>query len=449
MKHNMIYKSGMLLFALSLLFPIIGTAQAERNISLGEAVELSLKNSKQIKMNQAKVQEATAMLHEAKDNRLPDMSISASYLRLTQPTVDLKVKLGSSSSSGETKSSSPKVEQASYGLVNVSMPLFAGNRINNGIQSAKYLEQAARLDADKNREDVVQNTIAAYSNLYKARVAVELVKENLKESRQRVSDFNNLERNGLMARNDLLKVQLQEDNVELSLLDAENNWKITNINMNLLLGLPENVILVPDTNSFSATADLGTLMDWEDKALLNRKDALAWNYREKAANASIAATKAEYYPSLALTGGYIAADVPNLITLTNALNVGIGVKYSPSTLWKTGAKVNNATAKLEEARISQAMLNDNIRLQINQSYQNYVLSLKKIEVYNKAVEQAQENYRIVKNKYNNSLATTSDLLDADVAQLQAKLNYSFAKSDAMVAYNNLLQTAGLLNIKIK
>jgi outer membrane protein TolC len=439
----------MLLFALSLLFPIIGTAQAERNISLGEAVELSLKNSKQIKMNQAKVQEATAMLHEAKDNRLPDMSISASYLRLTQPTVDLKVKLGSSSSSGETKSSSPKVEQASYGLVNVSMPLFAGNRINNGIQSAKYLEQAARLDADKNREDVVQNTIAAYSNLYKARVAVELVKENLKESRQRVSDFNNLERNGLMARNDLLKVQLQEDNVELSLLDAENNWKITNINMNLLLGLPENVILVPDTNSFSATADLGTLIDWEDKALLNRKDALAWNYREKAANASIAATKAEYYPSLALTGGYIAADVPNLITLTNALNVGIGVKYSPSTLWKTGAKVNNATAKLEEARISQAMLNDNIRLQINQSYQNYVLSLKKIEVYNKAVEQAQENYRIVKNKYNNSLATTTDLLDADVAQLQAKLNYSFAKSDAMVAYNNLLQTAGLLNIKIK
>jgi outer membrane protein len=449
MKHNMIYKSGMLLFALSLLFPIIGTAQAERNISLGEAVELSLKNSKQIKMNQAKVQEATAMLHEAKDNRLPDMSISAYYLRLTQPTVDLKVKLGSSSSSGETKSSSPKVEQASYGLVNVSMPLFAGNRINNGIQSAKYLEQAARLDADKNREDVVQNTIAAYSNLYKARVAVELVKENLKESRQRVSDFNNLERNGLMARNDLLKVQLQEDNVELSLLDAENNWKITNINMNLLLGLPENVILVPDTNSFSATADLGTLIDWEDKALLNRKDALAWNYREKAANASIAATKAEYYPSLALTGGYIAADVPNLITLTNALNVGIGVKYSPSTLWKTGAKVNNATAKLEEARISQAMLNDNIRLQINQSYQNYVLSLKKIEVYNKAVEQAQENYRIVKNKYNNSLATTTDLLDADVAQLQAKLNYSFAKSDAMVAYNNLLQTAGLLNIKIK
>ena len=246
MKHNMIYKSGMLLFALSLLFPIIGTAQAERNISLGEAVELSLKNSKQIKMNQAKVQEATAMLHEAKDNRLPDMSISASYLRLTQPTVDLKVKLGSSSSSGETKSSSPKVEQASYGLVNVSMPLFAGNRINNGIQSAKYLEQAARLDADKNREDVVQNTIAAYSNLYKARVAVELVKENLKESRQRVSDFNNLERNGLMARNDLLKVQLQEDNVELSLLDAENNWKITNINMNLLLGLPENVILDVD-----------------------------------------------------------------------------------------------------------------------------------------------------------------------------------------------------------
>ena len=70
-------------------------------------------------------------------------------------------------------------------------------------------------------------------------------------------------------------------------------------------------------------------------------------------------------------------------------------------------------------------------------------------MYAKAVEQATENYRIVKNKYNNSLATTTDLLDADVAQLQAKMNLVFAKADAVVVYNKLLQTAGLLQESIK
>ena len=66
-------------------------------------------------------------------------------------------------------------------------------------------------------------------------------------------------------------------------------------------------------------------------------------------------------------------------------------------------------------------------------------------MYSVAIEQAEENYKIVKNKFDNSLATTTDLLEAEVAQLQARLNYSFAKSDAAVAYKRLLQATGTLN----
>jgi len=84
------------------------------------------------------------------------------------------------------------------------------------------------------------------------------------------------------------------------------------------------------------------------------------------------------------------------------------------------------------------------RLQVNQAYQNYLSSIKKIEVYQTAVAQAEENYKIVNNKFTNALATTTDLLDADVARLQARLNASFAKADASVAYSKLLQTAGQL-----
>jgi outer membrane protein len=121
------------------------------------------------------------------------------------------------------------------------------------------------------------------------------------------------------------------------------------------------------------------------------------------------------------------------------------VQYSLSSLWKNGAKVQQAKAREKELEVNGEQLSDAIRLQIAQAYQAYLVSVKKIDVYQTAVAQATENYRILKNKYENSLATATDVLDADVAQLQAKLNYAFAKSDALVAYHKLLQASGLLN----
>jgi len=428
-------------------------AQETRNLSLDEAITLSLQNSKQLKLNGAKVSEAAASLREARERRLPDLNVSGSYLRLNQPNIDLKLKLGSSSGSGgeggsgsgSSASAMPTVNQAAYAMANLAIPVFAGFKIQNGINAAKYLQKATTLDAENDREEVIANTIAAYSNMYKAKAALEIVKENLKQSHQRVQDFSNMEKNGLMARNDLLKVQLQESNIESALLDAENNWKITYISMNLMLGLPEETILIPDSAAFVPVSDSKNFETWESMALQSRKDLDAMNWRIKAAKAGVKAAQGDYYPSLALTGGYIAADIPNLVTLTNVINGGIGVKYSPSSLWKTGSKVAQAKARLHQTEVSQDMMSDNVRLQVAQAYQNYLSATKKIDVYNTAREQANENYRIVKNKYDNSLATTTDLLDADVAQLQAQLNYAFSKADAIVAYKKLLLTAGTLD----
>jgi len=171
---------------------------------------------------------------------------------------------------------------------------------------------------------------------------------------------------------------------------------------------------------------------------------MALSYRKKAAGTGIKAAKGEYYPGIALTGGYIAADVPGLLTITNAVNIGVGVQYSLSSLWKTKAKVQQAKAREQQLLADEEALNDNVRYQINEAYQAYLLSRQKIEVYEKAISQATENYKITKNKYDNSLVTTTELLDADLAQLQAKLNQRFARADALVAYNKLLQSAGLL-----
>ena len=434
--------------ALLLIFFTAGTvlfAQHAQVLSLDSAIALSLQNSNQLKGSRARIEEATAATREAADRQLPDVSVSGSYLRVNSPTFNLKLKQADGGGAPDSTGGTAKVSQAAYGIVNASLPLYSGLRIKYGIESSRYLEKAATLDADNDREEVVMNTIDAFNNLYKAKAQVRLINESLEQARQRVKDFSNLEKNGLLARNDLLKAQLQASNIELSLVDAENNAKLSNINMNLMLGLPDSTDLIPDSSSLQQSSNLMNAEDYLQLAIQNRKDYEALGYRKQAAGVGIKAAQGEKYPSVALTGGYVAADIPHVLTLYNAVNVGIGLNYSLSALWKTDAKVQQAKAREKELEASQNQLSDAIKLQVGKAYLNYISSIKKIDVYSVAIDQAEENYKIVKNKFDNSLATTTDLLEAEVAQLQARLNYSFAKSDAAVAYKRLLQATGTLD----
>lgn len=427
-----------------ILSPLLSHAQDTRQLSLQEAIDLSIKNSKQLKASEARKIQAEATLSAAKDYRLPSASISGSYLRVASSNVSLKTK-GSNGGDSTGGGGSPSVNQALYGIASVSLPIFSGGKIRYGIESAKYLQQAVLLDAENDKEAVILNTINAYANLYKAGVTVDVVKENLAQSLHRDSVFSRLEQNGLLARNDLLKAQLQSSDIELSVLDAENNGKIANVNMNLILGLPEQTVLKIDSSAFEKNINLKNLEEYEQLALQNRKDILALAFRKKAATSGIAAAKAEMYPSIALTGGYIAADVPHLVSVTNAVNVGVGIKYNLGSLWKSKASVTQAQAREKEISANQEQLDDAVRLRINQDYENFLLSQKKIDVYQKAVLQATENYRITRNKYDNNLVNTTELLDANVSLLQSKINLAVAKADVYLAYTRLLETAGLLS----
>ena len=401
-----------------LLLGASASAQESKKITLQEAIDLSLANSHNLRISDLKITEAIANVRAAKDHRLPEASVSASYLRLNSANVNL--------ASAPEGQGGPDINQALYGLINVSYPIYTGGKLKYGVESANYLEQAARLSAANDKDAVVYNTIEAYTNLYKAGIAVNVIKENLQASGKRDTTFSRLEQNGLLARNDLLKAQLQTSNISLALLDAESNLKLANVSMDLIMGLPENTMIEIDPVFLNESQQLSTIEDFTNKGLNLRKDVQALELQQKAA-------------------GYVAADIPGFITISNAVNVGVGVKYNIASLWKTNTGQAKAEAMSLELQSSKDLLSDQIKLQINRDYQNYLLSKQKINVYETAITQATENYRITNNKYNNSLVTITDLLEADVSLLQAKLNVSLAKADAALAYQKILKTTGSLS----
>jgi len=427
--------------ALSLFIGIANAnAQEKKQLSLDEAVQLGIQNSKSLKIDAAKIEEATADLLAAKNRQLPDLSVSGSYLYLPlKPNIDLKIP--------GVASGGPEVHQVAYGSANLSVPIYSGGRIKYGIQSAKYLVEASKLSTENDKVAIAYNVAQAYNNLFKANQSIKVLEENLSASQKRDETFLKLENNGVIARNDRLKANLQTSNIELQLLEARNNYNIANINMDLLLGLPDATEIEVDKQYIDEADDVKPVDFYLNEARENRKDLQALDQQRKAAELGTRSAKAENLPSIAFTGGYVAADIPKFLTIYNAVNVGVGVSYNLSNLWKENSSLKQSKAREMQLSATNELLNDNIKLDVNREFQNTDYSKKRIAVFEKAAVQANENYRITKNKYDNGLATMTELLDADAAQISANVGVINAKADAALAYRKLLQTTGTLTIK--
>jgi len=182
-------------------------------------------------------------------------------------------------------------------------------------------------------------------------------------------------------------------------------------------------------------------------ALANRNELKALQAQHDIALNNVNIEKSNALPKIALTGGYAALDVHNLVTVKNAVNVGVGVSYDIGSLYKNKKNVNIARNQVSQVDENVVMMNDKIKVQVQQANENYHLTISQNQLYTEAVNQANENYRIVKDKYDNGVADTDDLLEADVQQLQSKINLAISKANTVEKYYDLLLVNGQLTTK--
>lgn len=409
----------------------IVNAQDRKLMSLKEAISLVASNSNQAVLANTKVAISKLELETIKSNQYPSVKVSGQYLKLTGANVNSH--LGGSGGGLD-------VSQLLLGQANVSMPIFSGFKLKSSIAASENLFHAQSSNAAHTKEELALEVVELFANLYKAQEMVKLLNENLKSAKQRTKDFSAMVDNGLLARNDLLKTQLQESNLELSLATANKNVNVVNFQLAMLLNLPENTII--DIDIETVKSDMAKNQLLTTSALRNDLEALT--FQQKATEAGIKIAKSGYYPSLALTGGYIALDLKNAISVSNAINFGIGFNYDLSSVFKNGKEVKLAKSKAEQSKQMVAILSDKIKEESQQAQENYSLSLKQNKVFALALEQSTENFRIIKDKYDNSLANTNDLLDADFQQLQCKINLALCQADIALKYYQLQFASGKL-----
>jgi len=415
-----------------------------KTISLDEAVQLGIQNSKQLKLAQNKIDQAVSRLDQAKDETLPTAKVSAGYshaLMLSRNFV-----LPSSDGQDPKTMKFPFDNTLYQATVSVNEPIFAGHRYRYARESANLLILASKLDAEKDKEEIVYNLINAYINFYKIQQNQKIVAQNLQDIENKLAEIKKFESQGLATRNDVLRFELQKSNIQLMQIDLENNRKVVNYNLDILLGLPENTdIQVQDV---SYKLDVSDSMEaYVQQALQDRKEFGSLNYQNKLADINIKKVHDEKLPTVGIGGSLYYFNLSKELFPKNGsylapFVVGVNASWDIAGFFKNRNKLTEASLQKQEVADNRDLLTDQVKMDVNKSYRQYQQTLQKIKVLQEAVVQATENERITESKFKNNLVTTTDRIDAQTLLYQSRLNLELAKADATAAYYTLLKSTG-------
>ena len=411
---------------------------------LDKAVQLALQNNKGIKLADSRTQAAEARSQEAKDRSLPTANASLAYSRysLTGPFA-----FGQGDDGKALFGIPAGAFYATMGGATVSKEIFGGFAEKSAEKSAELLAKASHLDAQRNRSELVYTVTDAYYNIVKLARSIGVIEQNIKQFEEKEREAQNLQKEGVVTANEVLKIQLQKNNLTLSRLQVEKARQTALYNFNLLVGLPDNQTIAIDTTLTNPTVAAESLGSFLDRAVQTRPEVEANALRVQSAQQMLRNTKSVMYPHLGASLGYnyinpTARLIPEGSSFISAWNVGLGLSYNIGSLYNMKGKLTSAQNAIDQASLQSQQQNDQIRSEVVTAYNNYQLALEQQNVIRTAVGQAQENYRLTESRFRNGLVGSTDLLEADSFLLQAQLNVINATVDAQLAYQRLLKATG-------
>lgn len=421
-------------------------SQETLSLTVDKAIQLGLENSKVVHASLMRVNYADAKEAEVNALRLPSLKFGAGYTRLsdTPPfAITLPQQLG-----GNTFTLAPSLVN-NYALkATVEQPLFTGFRLSAASDAAGYSALAVEQDHARVKSDFVYNVRAAYWLLFNAMEIKKVNDENVEQVKAHLKDVQNMLEQGMATTNDVLKVQVQLSDAQLRQIEANNNVQIATIGLNNTLGIPLQTKVAIDTDiKRAAGTNLPDLNSLIAKANERRPELKASEYRVKAAEAGITAAKSGWWPQIYLAANYNynrpnQRIQPAQDIFKDTWDVTLGVSLEVWNWGKTLHQSDQASAQYEEAKDGLSQAKDAITLDLTQAYLNLNQAKERIGVATQGVKQAEESYRVTNKRFKEGLAQNSDLLDAEVALLQARTNSTHALVDYELAEARLQKAIG-------
>lgn len=427
------------LFFVLLLAPGFIEAQQTRFLSLDELFRLGTENS--LRLNASRLEETIAaeQAMDAHAQHYPDIRIGGTTGYRGQPVIFQQ---------GLTNPTRPESPDWSYNYnVSVVQPIYEGGRIRYNIKRAELQRQIAALASDADEADVKMILLRQYLNLFSIYKQKEVFARNIDEAERRLDDIRRMKREGIVTRNDEIRSELELTNMRLTYRETEDNITIVSQYLDILLGFEETLLLEPDSVVLAGAFPLDGYDEYVAAAYENYPGLNIARSNTDIAKTGLQTARSAYLPSLSLQGGNTLAR-PIATTMqdmfSNNWTVGLSLSFDLSSLYRNHHKVRVARydVRLSENREQQIM--QELRVEIRSAYIRHQESLDRVKSLQLAVEQAEENYRIVYNRYMNQLSILTDLLDATGIRLQSEMQLTSARAETVYTYYELLRACGNL-----
>jgi outer membrane protein TolC len=395
----------------------------ERVLTIEESIAIGLENSKELHSSQMKLAYADAKANETAAGMYPTLKAQASYQKVSD-VPEFKIPLP--------------------GFM-VDFPVILNNY--GGVNSAEYSAEASKKDVENDKAELVFDIKSAYWNLYRAKDIKRVSDDNVTQISSHLNDIESMFTQGMATTNDVLKVKVQFSNAKLLQSEAANNVEIATISFNSTLGIPLTTQVGIGSQLTPTTKEFPDVQKLLEAAFTDRSDLQGLDWRLKAAESGVTGAKAGWSPQIFLTGNYYY-DRPNpryfppLDAFKDSWDVGVTLQFDIWNNLTTVYQTTEAQAQYEQTKDAIAMLKDGVTLEVTQSYLSFKQAKENIQLSRLSVEQADENLRVTQQKFKAGLTTNSEMLDAEVAQLQAKLQLTQALVDYELAQAKLEKAVG-------
>ena len=245
----------------------------------------------------------------------------------------------------------------------------------------------------------------------------------------------------------LLDQYLQLTNDRLSLRETQNSIELASQQLDILLGLEETLLLRPDSTLLYSRLEMESYESYIAEAYANDPTMRQLRMQTELAQNDVRLTRSASLPTLSLYASNTLAR-PIARTLedlyNNNWNVGLQISVPLFALYKNRYKVRESRIAVSLRRNAEEQEMQRIRVRVRTAFLRHQEARQQVEALKLSVRQAQENYRIMQNRYLNQLAILTDLLDANSVRLNVELQLTAARTRVIYTYYQLQKACGRL-----
>jgi outer membrane protein TolC len=432
------------LIVLLFLWPLSASAQQPPlSLTLEEALARGQRESLRIVEQQARVDVAAAAEAGQRAADRPLVAALAGYTRtnhvqefqILTPTIPARSTLY------------PDVPDNYRTRLDFQWPIYSGGRDDALVRAAQAEREAAGADLLAVRADLRLEITRAFWALVTAREAEQVLDRSVESLDAHVRDVRARLDQGLVPPNEVLSAEAQRARERVLAIEARNTRGSVEADLARLIGESGGRSIVPQVPAGDVAVtgeDLSALLEEAHKA---RPERQAFAERAAASRARAAAASAAVRPQLGVSGGYDYARpnpriFPRADEWEDSWDVSVNLSWS---LWDGGrhrAERAQADAGTRAVDARAEEFDRQLELEVRQRWLDTDSSRAAIDAATEGLRAAVEARRVLLERFAVGVATSTEVLDAETAVLQAELDRTRAVSNARLAHARLDRAVG-------